>query len=136
MISNPVPDPKISHSSAGSDSKNPDPEQHWRAAQKGGPAGCTTGWASELHIKLGCGKWRPAGCTLSWAAEKGGPEGCPFLQLAPPFSAARRTAFLCSTLARPYILCAAARQPAERSRFPFGSTALQPAGPPISVIPA
>jgi len=23
----------------------------WRAAQKGGPAGCTTGWASGLHIK-------------------------------------------------------------------------------------
>jgi len=25
----------------------------WRAAQKGGPAGCTTGWASGLHIKAG-----------------------------------------------------------------------------------
>ena len=29
MISNPAPDPKKSHNSAGSDSKNPDPEQHW-----------------------------------------------------------------------------------------------------------
>jgi len=28
MISNPAPDPKKSHNSAGSDSKNPDPEQH------------------------------------------------------------------------------------------------------------
>jgi len=36
----------------------------WRAAQKSGPAGCTTGLAgglhikgaSGLHIKLGCGK--------------------------------------------------------------------------------
>jgi len=24
----------------------------WRAAQKGGPVGCTTGWASGLHIKV------------------------------------------------------------------------------------
>ena len=47
----------------------------WRAAQKGGLAGCTTGRASGLHIK--------AGCTLSWAAEKGRPEGCPFLQPHP-----------------------------------------------------
>jgi len=29
MKSNTVPDPKKSHNSAGSDSKNPDPEQHW-----------------------------------------------------------------------------------------------------------
>jgi len=29
MKSNPAPDPKKSHNSAGSDSKNPDPEQHW-----------------------------------------------------------------------------------------------------------
>jgi len=29
MISNPAPDPKKSHNSAGSDSKNPDPEQLW-----------------------------------------------------------------------------------------------------------
>jgi len=28
MISNPAPDPKKSHNSAGSDSKNPDQEQH------------------------------------------------------------------------------------------------------------
>ena len=32
MISNPAPDPKKSHDSAGSDSKNPDPEQHCRVA--------------------------------------------------------------------------------------------------------
>ena len=29
MISNPAPDPKKSYNSAGSDSKNPDPEQYW-----------------------------------------------------------------------------------------------------------
>jgi len=29
MIPNPAPDPKKSHNSSGSDSKNPDPEQHW-----------------------------------------------------------------------------------------------------------
>jgi len=29
----------------------------WRAAQKGGPVGCTTGWASGLHIKV---VWRAA----------------------------------------------------------------------------
>jgi len=29
MISNPVPDPNNSHNPSGSDSKNPDPEQHW-----------------------------------------------------------------------------------------------------------
>jgi len=94
----------------------------WRAAQKGGPAGCTTGWASGLHIK--------AVCILSWAEDKDGLEGCPFLQPdGPPF--------LCSPPVRPSVLCAAARQPAENSLFPFGNTALQPArpaGPPISVI--
>jgi len=33
----------------------------WRAAQKGGLAGCTTGRASGLHINLGCGKGRAGG---------------------------------------------------------------------------
>jgi len=37
----------------------------WRAAQKGGPAGCTTGWASGLQ-KRAC--WR--------AVQKSGPAGC------------------------------------------------------------
>jgi len=59
----------------------------WRAAQKGGPTGCTTGRASGL-----------AGCTVSWAA---------LLQPARPFSAARRTAFLCSLPAHPSVFCAA-----------------------------
>ena len=78
----------------------------WRAAQKGGPAGCTTGRSSGLHIKAGWG-----------------------LQSAPPFSAAHRTTFLCSPLARPSVFCAT-RQPAESSHFSFGNTALQPAGLP------
>jgi len=80
----------------------------WRAAQKGGLAGCTTGRASGLHIK--------AGCTLSWAAEKGRPEGCPFLQPTPHFSATCRTTFLCSPLAHPSVICAAC-QPIESLHF-------------------
>jgi len=58
----------------------------WRAAQKGGPAGCTTGQASGLHIKLACGKGQA------------GELPHPFLQpfFTPPFSATGRTAFLCS----------------------------------------
>ena len=67
----------------------------------------------------------PVGCTVSWAAEKGGPESCPFLQPAPPFSAARRPALLSSV------------QSAESLRFSFRNTSFQPArpaGPPISVI--
>jgi len=91
----------------------------WRPAQKGGPAGFTTGRASGLHIK--------AGCTvgLSWTAEKSGSEGCPFLQPAPPFSAARRPALL------------SAVQTAEGPLFSLGNTTRQPArpaGPQISVI--
>jgi len=49
-------------------------------------------WAGELHGRAGrqaALQDRPVGCTLSWAAEKGGPEGCPFLQPTPPFSADR-----------------------------------------------
>jgi len=74
----------------------------------------------ELHRRAGrqaAPQDGQVGCTLSWAAEKDGPEVCPFLQLIPPFSAARRTAFLCSPPARPSVLCAAARQPAENSPF-------------------
>ena len=77
----------------------------WRAAQKGGPAGCTTGRVSGLHIKVGC--------TVNWAAEKGGPEGCPFLKPGPPFSAARWIAFLCGP---PFcLLCS----PPTRRKFTF-----------------
>ena len=61
-----------------------------------GLASCTEGQAGRLHYRAG-----------QWAAEMGGPEGCPFLQPALPFSAARRTAFLCSPLARPFVFCAA-----------------------------
>jgi len=42
--------------------------------------------------------------------EKGGPEGYPFLQPTPPFSATRRTAFLCSPPARPSVFSAAFRK--------------------------
>jgi len=88
----------------------------WRAAQKGGPAGCTTGQASGLHIKLGCRKRRAGGLPFT-----AGRPVRPFV----PFCAPRRPALLSSV------------QPAENSRFSFGNTALQPArpaGPPISVI--
>jgi len=37
------------------------------AAQKGGPAGCTAGRASGLHIKLGYGKGRAGGLLFSAA---------------------------------------------------------------------
>ena len=57
----------------------------WRAAQKGGPAGWTTGRASGLRIKLGCRKER-AGRLL--------------------FSAAR-TAIFRSPPAHPSLFCAA-----------------------------
>ena len=88
----------------------------WRAAEKGGPAGCTTGWASVLHrVK--------AVCTLCWAAEKAGPEGCPFLQPHPPFPQPDGPPFLCCPPAHPSVLCAAARQTAENSPFPFGLSA-------------
>ena len=60
-----------------------------RAAQKSGPAGCTTGLDSGLHIKLGCGKGRSGGLR---------------------FSAARCTAFLCSPPARLSVFCAARLQ--------------------------
>jgi len=83
----------------------------WRAAQKGGPAGCTTGWASGVHIKAG----RRA---AHQAADKGSPPARPFPQPAPSFSTARRTALFS----------------AENSRFSFGNTALQSAGPPVSVL--
>ena len=99
-------------------------------------------WAGELHRMAGrqaAQQDRPVGCTLSWPIENGGPEGRLFSQSAPPFSATRRTAFLCSPPDLPSVF-SAARQSAESSCFSFGNTALQlarpsrPAGPPISVI--
>jgi len=76
----------------------------WQAAQKSGPAGCTTGRASGLHIK--------AGCTVSWAAEKSG----------------RRAALFRSPPARPSVFCAAS-QPVHVFRLET-----RPAGPPINAI--
>jgi len=97
----------------------------WRAAQKGGPAGCTTGWASGLHIK--------AVCTLSWAAEKGEPEGWPFSAVRPPFSAARRTAFFVQPAGTPF--CLVCSSPSKIHLFHLETQPARPAGPPISVIP-
>jgi len=114
MISNPVPDPKISHSSAGSDSKNPDPEQHWRAAQKGGPAGCTTGWASELHIKLGCGKGRAG--------------GLPFSAARPAFFRSPTNRLFCAARRPPLLSCV--QQPASRSKIYFFHLETRPSSPP------
>jgi len=82
-----------------------------RAAQKDGPAGCTTGQASGLHIQLGCGK--------------GHAGGLPFPQPAPPFSAVCQTAFWYSLLAHPSVFCAACR------KFMFF---IWKPGPSISVI--
>ena len=39
----------------------------WGDAQKGRPSDCTTGRASGLHIKLGCGKRRAGGLPFSAA---------------------------------------------------------------------
>ena len=100
----------------------------WQAAQKGGPAGFTTG--------------QGRGCTLRWAAPKlgcwkGWAGGLPFSAARPfphtaglPFCAARRPALAS-------VFCAVG-EPAETSRFSFRNTALQPtrpAGPLINVIP-
>ena len=85
----------------------------------GGP-GCKSAGPCHLYQQAALQDWQ-VGCTLrgasglhiNWAAEKGGLEGCPFLQPAPPFFAARRTAFLCSPPACPSVLtsaCAARRQ--------------------------
>ena len=65
--------------------------------------GCRAAHNSWLHIKLGRGNGRAGGL---------------------PFSAARRTAFLCTPPALPSVLCAA-HQPSE-VHFSFGNTALQP----------
>ena len=69
--------------------------------------------AGELHRRAGrqaAQQDRPVGCTLRWPTEKGGPEGCPFLQHSPPFSAIRQTTFLCSPPARPCVFNAACRK--------------------------
>jgi len=106
-----------------------------RTTLNGGPAG-RAGWRAVLpnekhEFSMG---WRAAqkggmaGCTLSWPTEKGGPEGCPFLQPALPLSATRLTAFLCSPPARPSVF-SAARQTAKSSPFSYGNTSLQPARP-------
>jgi len=82
-----------------------------QAALQDGPVGCTLRRTLGLHIKLGCGKGRARALLFSAA--------CPALFRSPS--------------ARPSVFCAAC-QPDENSRFSFGNTALQPAGPPISVI--
>ena len=87
----------------------------------------------KREFSAGCTEDRRAGRRT---ARKGGPAGCRIGQPSgPPFSAAHQTTLLCSLPARPSVFCAA-RQPAENPRFSFGNTALQPAGPPISVIPS
>ena len=91
----------------------------WRAAQKSGPAGYTTGLADGLHIKGGQRAAHVLGCG------KGRSGGLPFSAARPALFAARRTAFLCSP---PFCLvfCAA------RQQFTF---IIWKHGPPISVIP-
>ena len=114
----------------------------WRAAQK------TAGRAGVLHRRQQGG---PACCTkrrsgglrkrAGRVAEKGSLPSRPFLQ--PSLLCSPQPAFMCSPLARLVVqpgappFCAA-RQPAEKSGFSFGNTALQPArpaSPPFSVIP-
>ena len=67
MISNPVPDPKKSHKSAGSDSKNLDPEQHWCAARQ----------PTLMSTQPFCAAGHPAGNSCFWI-------GNPILQPARP----------------------------------------------------
>jgi len=67
-----------------------------RAAQKGGPAGCTTGQASGLHIKLAYGK--------GWAG------GLPFSPARPALFHNLMDRLLCSPLARPSVFSAARRK--------------------------
>jgi len=68
---------------SGVDSGTPNSVPPVLAAQKGRLACCTTGRASGLHIRLGCGKGRARGLPFSAAR--------PFVQYAgPPFC------FLCS----------------------------------------
>jgi len=76
----------------------------WQAAQKGEPAGCTTGRASGLHIKAGCRK--------GWAG------GLPF--------SAGRPVFFRSPPDRPFLQPAllSSVQPVENSRFSFRNMAL------------
>jgi len=56
----------------------------WRAAQKGGPLGCTLRRAGGLHIKLGCGKGRGGGLHFSTARPVlfRSPPDCFFVQPA------------------------------------------------------
>ena len=81
----------------------------WRAAQSG-PAGCTTGLASGLHIKLRCGKGRFQGMPFSAAR--------PDLFRSPPHRFFVQPALLSSSV-----------QPADSSHFSFGKMALHPARP-------
>ena len=90
----------------------------WRAAQKGGLAGCTTGQASGLHIKAGRRAAHYAG--LRKRAGRRAALFCstprPFPQpTGPPFCAARPALSVFS----------AAHHPTASSHFSFGSTALQ-----------
>jgi len=77
-----------------------------RAGELHRRAGCTTGWASWLHSKLGY--------------RKGGPESYPFLQPAPPFFAARRLALLSFV------------QPASPTKGYIFHLETRPSSPPIS----
>ena len=89
------------------------------------------GYGSRVKKSISAHFCRPVGCTLRRAGGMHIKLGCPFLQPTPPFSAARRTAFLCSLPDRPSVQTATP----ESSCFSFGNTALRRAGPAISVIP-
>ena len=92
----------------------------WWAAQKGGPASCTTGQASGLHIKTGWRLHSKLGCVKRWAGGLPFSEAHPALFRSPP-------AFLCSPPARPSVFCAACQT------FTFF---IWKHGPPMSVIPS
>jgi len=77
----------------------------WRAAQKGGLAGCTTGRTSGLHIKAGRRSAHKAGL------RKGRAGGLPFsAEKKHPFPQAAGPPFCASRPARPSVFCAARRQ--------------------------
>ena len=108
---------------------------NWRA---GGLEGRVSKWKTWIVGRLHRRQDRRAS---QRAVQKGSAAGCRKGQPSgPPFSAARRPPLMCNPPAIPVVqpaspLFYAARHPKDNSCFSFGNTALQPAGPPFSVIP-
>jgi len=89
----------------------------WRAAQKGGPAGCTPGQASGLHIKLAYGK--------GWA------RGLPFSAARPALFHNLPDRLFVQPASLPFCLQCS---PPKVHVFHLETRPSSPSGPPISVI--